>query len=190
MAIIVNCPGNYGNTCVLDINLQKTSDGNEDDNTKHRSFLLYPEIGFFLNQYYAVGGGLNFASSGSRFEFQGGYQETKGRSFGVYMFVKRYFPISEKFFFAMDGSLAYDRGKTTSSSNGFEGTDKSYSVGLQASPSLIFFPSPKWAIEGSIGGLSLSHSRGISNESKSTSFGINCGSISFGFAYFFRKPTE
>jgi hypothetical protein len=172
------------------ISLQDGSNGNGDNN-KHRSFQVSPEIGFFLNENFAVGGGLTFASSKSRYEyFQGNYQEAKDRGIGVYVFVKRYFPISEKFFFSLDGSINYDRRKNTSTINGLKGSGKSYSIGLHASPSLLFFPSPNWAIEGSIGGVGLTHSRGISDETKSTSFGINYGSISFGFAYYIRRAAE
>lgn len=170
--------------------VQNSSGGNFENN-KSRSFSVYPEMGFFLNERYAVGGGLSFSSAKSRYDIpQGGYQENRTRGFGAYVFVKRYFPISEKFFFTMDGSLDYDRGKTTYGNNGFENTNKSYSIGLNATPSLIFFPSPNWAIEGSIGGLSLTHSRGISDEYKSTSFGVNYGGISLGFAYYFRNAAE
>jgi hypothetical protein len=107
------------------------------------------------------------------------------------LFAKRFFPLSETFFFSATGSVDYDRFRSTSTaSGGYESTTKSYRIGLNVSPSLIFFPSRNWAIEGTIGGLSLSHSRGISDESKSTSFGLNYGSISLGFAYYFRSATE
>jgi hypothetical protein len=144
-------------------------------------------VGFFLNERYAVGGGLSYSSTLNEYEFGGGHQIRKTRGFGVHLFVKRYFLISEKFFFSMDGSVGYDRGRTTMETGSTESTSKSYNISMSATPSLIFFPSPNWAIEGSIGGLSLTHSRGVSDESKSTFFGLNYGSISLGFAYFFRK---
>ena len=172
------------------IGVQNASADNGDDN-KYRSFQVYPEFGYFVNQHYAVGGGLTFSTSKSRYEFaQGDYQEQKSGGFGTYLFVKRFVPISEKFYFALTGSVDYDRFRSTNAYGGYESTTKSYNIGLNVAPSLIFFPSTNWAIEGTIGSLSLNHSRGISDESKTTSFGINYGSISFGFAYFFRKATE
>lgn len=155
---------------------------------KHRSFQVYPEVGFLLNERYALGGGFNFLSTRNKSDLgQGSYQDHKVLGLGVYLFVKRYFPITEKFFFSMDGSVSYDRRRATTDYGGAESKEKSYSVGLNVSPSLMFFPSPNWAIEGSIGGINLNHSRGLSDDSKSTSFGLNYGSFSLGFAYFFRK---
>lgn len=172
------------------VSVQNSSNGNGGEN-KHRSFQVYPEVGFFLNSRYAVGGGLTYSSGTSKFDYgQGVYQTYKNQGFGLYIFVKRYFSITEKFFFSLDGSVAYDRARSTTEISGAESTNKSYIIGFNATPSLIFFPSDNWAIEGSIGSLGLSHSRGLSDESKSTKFDLNYGSISFGFAYFFRNSTE
>jgi hypothetical protein len=173
------------------ISVQNSSADNGDDN-KNRFFQLYPEFGYFVNQHYAIGGGLTFSRGTTRYEVvQGDYQEQKSTGFGAHLFAKRFFPVSEKFFFSITGSVNYNRFRSVSAaSGGYESTSKSYRISLNVSPSLIFFPSPNWAIEGTIGGLSLSHSRGISDESKSTSFGINYGSISLGFAYFFRTTSE
>lgn len=170
--------------------VQNSSQENDEDD-KNRSFQVYPEVGFFLNDKYAVGAGLNFSSSTYKYSFgQSPYQEQKNRGFGVYLFAKKYVPIADKFFFSLDGSIGYDRGRTTRDTGTSETTRKSYSIGLNVTPSLIFFPTPSWGIEGSIGGLGLTHSRGLSDEFKSTSFGLNYGNISLGFAYFFRAPAE
>jgi hypothetical protein len=172
------------------VSVQNSSTGNGDEN-KQRSFQVYPEVGYFLNERNAVGGGLNCYSGTSKYDYgQGDFQNYKIRRFGVYLFVKRYFSITEKFFFSIDGSVGYDRGRTTTETGSNESTSKSYNIGVTATPSLMFFPSPNWAIEGSIGSLGLTHSRGVSDKSKSTTFDLNYGSISFGFAYFFRKSTE
>lgn len=169
------------------VSVQNSSEDNFYDG-KYRSFQVYPEVGFFLNERYAVGGGFSFLTTTNKSDVsQGTYQDHKVLGLGVDLFVKRYFPITEKFFFSMDGSVSYDRRRATTDYGGSESKEKSYIVGLNVSPSLIFFPSPNWAIEGSIGGFNLSHSRGLSDDSKSTSFGLDYGSFSLGFAYFFRK---
>lgn len=172
------------------VSAHKSSTGNGEEN-RFLSFFVSPEVGFFLNERYAIGGGLSYSTSTRKYELaQGSYQKVKNWGLGAYFFVKRYFPISEKFFFSLDGSVGYDRGRSTTGIPYAESTNKSYSMRLDATPSLIFFPSHNWAIEGSIGSLSLVHSRGVSDESKSTTFGLNYGGISLGFAYFFRQSAE
>src|SRR5688572_20057476 len=68
------------------ITVQKSDYDNGEDN-KNRSFYVYPEIGYFLNHQYAVGGGLSFYSSRNRYEpSQGNYQEATDRALGAYLF--------------------------------------------------------------------------------------------------------
>jgi hypothetical protein len=169
--------------------IQNSTTGNDDD-LKYRSFQVYPEMGFFLNERHAVGGGLSYSTTTSKYEYQGNFQENGHKGIGVHGFVKSYFPITEKFFFSVDGTIGYERGRSTTDTGTSESTSKSYSLSFFVSPSLVFFPSQNWAIEGGIGGLGLSHSRGLSDDSHSTSFGLNYGSFSLGFAYFFRSSAE
>jgi hypothetical protein len=171
------------------ISVQNSTTGNDDD-LKYGSFHVYPEMGFFLNEWVAVGGGLSYSTATTKYEYQGNFQENSNRGIGVQGFVKSYFPIAEKFFFSADGTIGYERGRSSTDTGTSESTTKSYTLSFFVSPSLVFFPSQNWAIEGGIGGLSWSHSRGLSDDSKSTSFGLNYGSFSLGFAYFFRSSAE
>jgi hypothetical protein len=166
--------------------VRNSSTGNGED-SKHRSFQIYPQLGFFLNERYAVGGGLSYSTTTNDFDYgQGATQNYKDRGFGLHAVARRYFPIADNFFFSMDATASYGRYRSTFDNGSSESTRKSYTISLDINPRLIFFPSQNWAIEGGIGGLSLSHSRGLSDDTKSTSFGLNYGSFSLGFAYFFR----
>ena len=171
------------------ISVHNSTTSNDDD-YKFRSFQIYPEMGFFLNERHAIGGGLSYSSTTNKYEYLGDFQKNHGRGIGVQTFVKSYFPITEKFFFSVDWTIGYEREKSKLETSTSENTSKSYNLSTFLSPSLVFFPSQNWAIEGGIGGLSWSHSRGLSDDSKSTSFGLNYGSFSLGFAYFFRSSAE
>lgn len=172
------------------ISVQNSTTGNDDD-LKYRSFQFYPEMGFFLNERHAVGGGISYSSARSEYEYLGNFQKNRDRGIGVHTFVKSFFPIAEKFFFSVDGAIRYERGRSTVETTGTsENTTKSYSLSFFVSPGLVFFPSQNWAIEGGIGGLGFTHTRGLSDDSKSSSFGFNYGSFSLGFAYFFRRSAE
>jgi hypothetical protein len=170
--------------------VRNSSNGNGED-SNYRSFQIYPQLGYFLNERYAVGGGISYFSALNENDYgQGTYQNYRDRGVGIHAFAKRYFTIAEKFFFSVGGTASYDRSRSKVENGSAESTRKGYVISLNMTPSLIFFPSPNWAIEGGIGGLSLSHSRSLSDDSKSTSFGLNYGSFSLGFSYFFRGPAE
>jgi hypothetical protein len=114
----------------------------------------------------------------------------KTHSFSIHTFVKRYFPISEKFYFSTEGSVGYSRGNETREYQNEEQKYKWHGVGADIYPSLIFFPSSTWGIEASIGSLTFDRTVNLSDDSKSTSVNFNHGTFSLGFAYYFRKPAE
>lgn len=172
------------------VGLQKGS-GSQNFQTTYNSFSLQPSIGYFLNDKYAVGGGLGYSTTYQKTTYDlSSLQRASGHSINIHAFLKRYFIISDKFFFAMTGGISYGRGIETQGSGTGESKTKNYSVGMNAYPSLIFFPSTNWAIEGSIGGLYLAHTRNLSADSKYTSFNFDYGTFSLGFAYYLRKPAE
>lgn len=70
------------------VSVQNSSTGNGEEN-RHRSFQVYPEVGFFLNDRYAVGGGVRYSSATSKYDYgQGDYQTHKNRGFGLYSVIR------------------------------------------------------------------------------------------------------
>lgn len=90
--------------------------------------------------------------------------------------------ISDKFFFTIRGNISYGRGVLINESGSSESKTKAYNIGLYIQRALLFFPPPKWGIEGSIGSLGFTHSRDLSYESKNSFVNFNYGTFSPEFA--------
>jgi hypothetical protein len=159
-----------------------------DDDGKSRQFYFYPAIGVFISDKWAVGGGLGYANSVDKREYQTDFQKYRNYSFSIGLMARRYFEISDKFYFVIEGSLDFSRGTFVDSNSAAESKSKSYDTGITAKPLLVFFPTPRWSVEGGIGSLNYRYSRNLTTDISNSSFGLNHNStINFGVAYYFRK---
>lgn len=151
-----------------------------------------PSLGFFLNDKIAVGGRVGYIFSRRKNVSNGnpGFETIdKSRSYSVGGFVNRYFTISEKFYFRMTCDLGYFR-SVQESDSGIGYKIKSHGFGINVQPSFIFFPSSAWGIEAGLGNLGYNVSRGLSNDSKGSSFDFDYGLFSLGFGYYFNRSVE
>jgi hypothetical protein len=149
--------------------------------TNGHMFELSPAFGYFLNDKYAVGGGIGFISTSQKTTYDPNQSfEYESQAITFRAFAKRYFLISDNFYFMMTGSVDFSRGKQGQNPD----KTKYYSLGLSFKPAFIFFPSPKWGIEGGIGNLGFSHTRNLSEEEKYNNFYLNYGTLYLGFAYY------
>ncbi len=151
----------------------------------NNNFSIGPSFGYFINEKYALIGTINY--SNSYYEYTG--LKYTLSSFGIGSSLRRYFQISEKFFFALDGYLNFLRvtDKQTTTVSVLQTTQTPYyniSVGFQ--PNFIFFPSPNLGFSAGLGGLSYGHYQNLSTASSSNFVGLNLNStLTFGVSYYF-----
>lgn len=162
-----------------------------------RTLSITPTIGFLVNENSAFGGKLGYASSYQEISnYSPAVLEFDSKSFSAGVFGIRYFKISDKFLFSLIGGFNFSRGFETDVTfdqvTGQLTENKTQNYGLTTSirPNFIFFPSPKWGFEASIGSISHTFSRNLSNDDKTNFFSLNYGSISFGVAFYFRKSND
>jgi hypothetical protein len=168
--------------------VQKSSNGSNSEGN-YSSCTLSPSGGFFLNDKYAIGGGIGYSVTRQKYEYDPDVnQEYRINAVEVHAFASRYFVIADRFFFRATGSLYYDREHRIEENNDAEFKSKSYTIGINIRPSLLFFPTSNWGIEAGIGNFGISHWRSLSYENKSTSVSLDYGSFYLGFAYYFRTP--
>lgn len=75
---------------------------------KSNSFSVQPQVGFMLNEKLAVGGTLRY--SYNHYETQPGYiTENTFHGYGAGIFIRKFYPISDKFVFAINSNLNYSR---------------------------------------------------------------------------------
>jgi hypothetical protein len=172
-------------------NLSSTEKGGSltyDDDSKFHQFYFQPAMGVFVSNKWAVGGGLVYANSIEKREYQTNFQKYRSYSFSIGLIVRRYLEISDKFYFVVEGNLDFSRGAYVNSNNMAESKSKFYNIGITASPLLVFFPTPRWSVEGGIGSLNYEYSRNLTTDTATSSFGLSHnGAINFGVAYYFRK---
>jgi|GEM_PF-1757001 hypothetical protein len=178
---------------------------------KGNSFSISPVFGYFLNPNLAVGGSIGYSSSRSEYNYVTSYPDnnnnpitvnafTKTVTNGITVgsFVRYYVPISSSFYFAAQGqaNLTRSNNNTTYFNNGTplnqEVTHESpsYSVGISIKPVFIFFPSPKWGIEASVGSLGYNYLRYLPDTSSNTTLSFSANQFSFGLAYYFAKKAK
>lgn len=155
-----------------------------------QNFSINPTVGFMLADNLAIGVRLGY--SDYAYYYQNTFQKSADQeTLSGGLFVRRFFSISEKFLFALDGGVNYGRSTTNYKYNsnpyGYgDSSQKSYSVTAQVVPTFLYLPSNHWGIEASIGSLYFTHSYNFINEINANTFNLNYGSFSLGFAYYIR----
>lgn len=152
-----------------------------------------PFVGYFINPRLALGADLQVSYAKGENESQ--FSDTTHHVLTVNSAVKagltarRLYAIADKFFFALDGEVYYQRFVTKQEVPDLNSTRhyKSYSLGLTVAPVFMYFPSSRWSVEAGVGNLGYNFSRGLSTNTKSQSVGIYLGTVTLGFAYYFRK---
>jgi hypothetical protein len=168
------------------------------------SFNVGPKFGYFISEKWAIGGSLGYTHSSSTQDqvapnFLSHYN-TSSFGFTSGLFARRYFAIADKFFFTLEGSLAFSRSNsiTSNSTVDYQGSgpiissstykDPIYLLGATVRPIFIFFPTPKWGIEAGLGSLYYTHQHGLSDGSSVNIANLSVTSAtSLGIYYYFRK---
>lgn len=109
------------------------------------------------------------------------------RYFTMGFYMQRYFPITEKFLFALQGEAGYSIGKSFYKSDTWDLVEnRENKLKLKLSPKLVFFPSANWGLYAGLGNISYTYSKVPRSRMSSHSFDISYGSIIFGASYYFR----
>jgi hypothetical protein len=160
-------------------------------------FAISPSIGFFVSEKMAIGSSITYSTSVQKYTypantFSSYTSQAEQNSVGINPYIRYYLPISSSIYFGLQGGVSFSRGNQKSTQ--FNGTSQPptteiplYTLGASVRPIFIFFPSPKWGIEASIGSLGYTYMRDLPDAGSSNSFGLSAGSFSFGIAYYFIK---
>ncbi|SHH89947.1 Outer membrane protein beta-barrel domain-containing protein [Chryseolinea serpens] len=160
------------------------------------TFYITPFVGYFVNPRLALGADLQLSSSRSEsaIQYADGIHQAVITSRGVVLSLnaRRLYTLSDKFFFALQGEIDYQRSFIKQEVHELNSTTRYnfYGFGLVVSPRFIYFPSSRWSIEGGLGSLGCSFSRNLSNDTNTQSVGLNLGQVTLGFAYYFRKQNS
>ncbi|MBL0743117.1 outer membrane beta-barrel protein [Chryseolinea lacunae] len=156
--------------------------------TDSRSIWISPLAGFFLSDRFALGAKLGLGLSKSENESTFNNSTAKSRSYAVGTVGRYFFPINEKFMFALTGIVNYSRTRDEYQANDSEAdVNKYYLLSLNINPTFLYFPSRRWGFEANIGNIGYGHFHHLGEGRSSDSFQARYGSISLGVAYYIRK---
>jgi hypothetical protein len=174
---------------------------------KSSTFSVTPVVGFFINPKLALGGSIGYATGTSQFDYanyglvNGAYtytilsQKSVSKSLLVSTFARYYVPLGNSFYFTLQGQLNFTRTANDQTSPQYNGTNydqvtqrtPSYSLGVSVRPAFVFFPTPRWSIEGGVGNLSFTRTRYLPDVYSANNFSLNAGTFTFGVAYYFKR---
>lgn len=156
--------------------------------SKVNNFAINPSISFLLSDNFALGGQVGYSSFSQKNNSVGGnFNEYQSNGFSIGMNARRFFSISEKFMFSLNGLIDFNRGTATNSNNSVDSKTQTYQLSTIIRPNFLFFPSSKWGFEAGLGSLHYSYSRSLSTDVSRNYFHLDYGFFSLGLFYFFRK---
>lgn len=170
------------------------------DDTKTKSFVINPTLGFFVSDRTVVGLIFNISSySREANRSSGGESEYNSDQFGFGPFVRRYFPVKEWVAFYGQADLGYSFGEVEQTYSPYN-TElghkfKNKSLNLSTSLGLAFFPTKWMSVDLAINPLSFTHQitqntqASIHSENKLNNFNFNLNTQSFfiGAHFFLNK---
>lgn len=170
----------------MGFNIQNSGNHPADLNASQvNSFSFRPEIGFFLANNIAVGSELTYSFHSNKYtSFDDIVSESKTTAYGVSVFAKKFYTITDRFTFALSGKVRYAR-NTTNSILPPNSSDVSFnSVGGALSPTFIFFPSQRWGLEAGLGELSYWYGKYEGAVQGRHQLNFHAGLLSFGLKYY------
>jgi hypothetical protein len=178
------------------VSFSKSQLHDTDDYTNKNSNVGFsPSFGYALTKNFFIGGSLGIGHTEyTSVYFSNAYPNSiysyKNDFLKTSVFVTRFFSISEKFFFSLKGDIDYTRytnSSTHTSSTSTTDKLKTHAISASVIPSLVFFPSQRWGLEASLGGITYGYKHGLGNDYISRGFNSTLGSLNLGVAYYFRK---
>jgi len=155
------------------------------------TFGAAPFFGYFINQRTSVGAYVRGSSWRQEYDLTGAgthHSVQVNRNVNAALTARRWYTLSDKFYFALQGELVYSRQASKSTDNNdVTNNSKYYSLGLNIVPTFLYFPISRLGIEAGVGSLSYQFLRGLSDETKVSSVNLGLGTVTFGLAYYFRK---
>ncbi|CAM1366744.1 outer membrane beta-barrel protein [Tenacibaculum xiamenense] len=147
------------------------------------NFRISPKLGYAVNDNLVLGLGLEYSYSENQYENLYN-QEDSSNTYSIAPYIKKFFPITSRFAFHLQGETAFSYSKT----NNYDGagnrvaSNGTRSYGISLRPGINYSLSKGVLLEMNFGALSYSHSSQKNDENSSkyvtNNFGFNLSSSS------------
>jgi len=157
------------------------------------AFGASPFVGYFINPRMSLGAYVQANTTKSEYisNFNDGPHQMiqKNRDLVAAITVRRWYMLSDKFYFALQGEGFYSRDVNTQRDNtqNSDFRNKRYGVGLNVVPAFIYFPLSRLGVEASIAALSYQFSYGLSDGARNHNVNFGWGNVNLGLAYYFES---
>lgn len=149
-------------------------------------FSVNGQMGFFLNDSWAVGPAVNFITSKrpSINPVTNLFEDSKISGFAGGLFARKFFTITNNFFFSLEGKGLIGNVKRDLNSTFYEKSSTRLYFSIR--PAFTFMPNQKWGFDASIGEI-LYQSNWSMNYAEEKNFQVNFGQVNLGVNYFFGR---
>lgn len=169
----------------LSYNSFKSGNANA-DNPAFTIFSINGQLGFFVNDSWAVGPVVNYFSGNNPYlnPLTNLFEDRKVSGYAGGLFARKFFSISENFFFSLEGKGLV--GAVNRDSYFPVNEESGTRVYLSLRPAFTFMPNKKWAFDASIGEVFYESNWNFSYV-ENRIFQVSFGQINLGVNYFFGK---
>ena len=166
------------------------------------TFNFFPQMGFLVSDFLAVGGELSYSRSKTKQQFFTGtgvldFSSTRN-IYGIAPFIKVYWQLAKRAGFTLDTKtgVGFGKEKNEFDTNGFSQPESDiFQIDIDIRPQFYYFITPRIGMEASFGGLFYQYQnlkvedQGFGEtETNQTNFSSNFGSsLFFSFKYYFGK---
>lgn len=149
-------------------------------------FSVNGQIGYFLNDSWAIGPAVNFISSKrpNINPVTNLFEDSKVSGFAGGLFASKFFPITDNFFFSLEGKGLIGNVRRDINSTLYE--ESSTRLYLSLRPAFTFMPNQKWGFDASIGEI-LYQSNWSMNYSEEKNYLVYFGQVNLGVNHFFGR---
>lgn len=127
--------------------------------SKNFSLTIRPDVGYFVQDNLQLGLQLGYGYSENRHD-DSSVNELKAHSLNFSPYVRKFFPLSSKFAFAITGSLDYGiNQRDTYDEDIHVGQLRSEIYGISAQPDIFFLLNKRFTLNATMGNLYYSHSK-------------------------------
>ena len=171
----------------LGVGVSNIDNGGTLDDHKASNYNFNAQYGYLIADNWAIGVGASFQGNKQKYDTYSNHLTNASGN----VFVRKYFPLGDKFY--LNADLTFYGGRTRSyseSNNGTKSGDtKNPSLGISIGPGASYFITDRVALTASLGGISYGQSKykTQTENNSNSSFGFNFGidSIILGAALFF-----
>ncbi|MFK7785355.1 MAG: hypothetical protein AB8B56_09575 [Crocinitomicaceae bacterium] len=177
-------PGSYVVGGAAGLNFSNAPNGFSTSRTT--SFYITPNVGKFVSEKYLLSGGIGYARYSQFSQNNPSYSnKSTGNSFSAQFGVTRYFPLVDRLYFTLGGSLipAYTVNRNELTNQGGTASTSSsemFSAMIDITPGLTYFVNRKWMLYTSVGVLNYQLSHNLTSDQTWHTVSMSARGNSFG----------